>query len=138
MALRIIPPFLGPLTPTALKAWLGQCEDGFAIHASTKTDKTPTVHSIMQLLEPTMATWWSGGRKDFLKLPPWELFEVKVKERFIPKGYKMLALQSFFLCEQGKLQFLDYAAALAETQNAVGISVISTHIYKCQLLFHSH
>ncbi|KAF8524413.1 hypothetical protein BU17DRAFT_34665, partial [Hysterangium stoloniferum] len=145
MASRIIPPFLGPLTPTALEAWLGQCEDGFAIHASTKTDKTPTLNVTtqicltgMQLLEPTMATWWSGGRKDFLKLPSWELFEVKVKERFMPKGYKMLALWSFFLCEQGKLQFLDYAAALAETWNAVGISVISTHIYKCQLLFHSH
>ncbi|KAF8523447.1 hypothetical protein BU17DRAFT_18481, partial [Hysterangium stoloniferum] len=145
MALRIIPPFLGPLTPTALEAWLGQCEDGFAIHASTKMDKTPTLDVTTQihltgtqLLEQTMATWWSGGRKDFLNLPSWELFKAKVKERFMLKGYKMLALWSFFLCEQGKLQFLDYAAALADTWNAVGISVISTHIYKCQLLFHSH
>jgi hypothetical protein len=129
----------------ALEAWLGQCEDGFAIHASTKTDKTPTLDTITkirltgtQLLEPTMATWWSSGRKDFLKLPSWESFESKIKERFMPKGYKMLALRSFFLCEQGKFQFLDYAAALAEARNAVGISVISTYVYKCQLLFHSH
>ncbi|KAF8530512.1 hypothetical protein BU17DRAFT_60227 [Hysterangium stoloniferum] len=85
-----------------------------------------------------MVTWWSSGRKEFLKLSSWDLFKLKIEERFMPKGYKMIALQSFFLCEQGKLQLLDYATALAEAQNAVGISVISTYIYKCQLLFHSH
>ncbi|KAF8516947.1 hypothetical protein BU17DRAFT_5831, partial [Hysterangium stoloniferum] len=119
--------------------------DGFAIHASTKTDMTHTLDITTQihltgtqLLELTMAMWWSSGRKDFLKLPSWDLFESKIKERFMPKGYKMLALWSLFLFEQGKLQFLDYAAALAEAQNTVGIYCTVAYVYKCQLLFHSH
>ncbi len=56
----------------------------------------------------------------------------------MPKGYKLIALRTFFLCTQGNLTFVKYAAALAEACNAVGPTVISANIYKYQLLFHAH
>ncbi|KIJ46876.1 hypothetical protein M422DRAFT_29069 [Sphaerobolus stellatus SS14] len=145
MASKVVSAFLGPLTATALDEWLGQCDDGFAIHAATKAEKTPALDvptririTGSQLQEPTMAAWWSSGRKEFLKLVTWEAFEKKIRERFMPKGYKLLALRSFFLCEQGKLPFLEYAAILAEARNAVGETIIPANIYKYQLLFHAH
>lgn len=145
MASKIVSAFDGPLTPTALDAWLGQCEDGFAIYASTKSEKTPDLDVQTkirlvgtQLHEPSMAAWWNANRKEFLKLATWDLLEKQIRNRFMPKGYKLIALRTFFLCAQEDLTFTEYAAALAEARNAVGPSVISANIYKYQLLFHAH
>ncbi|KIJ26356.1 hypothetical protein M422DRAFT_272597 [Sphaerobolus stellatus SS14] len=128
MASKVVPAFLGPLIATVLEEWLGQCDDGFAIHAATKAEKTPALEvptkiriTGSQLQEPTMTAWWSSGRKEFLKLVTWESFEKKIRERFMPKGYKLLALRSFFL-----------------SRNAVGETIIPANIYKYQLLFHAH
>jgi hypothetical protein len=145
MASKIIAPFIGPLTPAAIDEWLNQCEDGFAIYASTKSDKSPDLSVVtqirltgIQMQEPTTAAWWNTGRKDFLKLASWELFEKMVRTRFMAKGYKLMALRAFFSCAQGKLPFLDYAANLTEARTLAGTSIISSSVYKCQLLFHSH
>ena len=145
MASKIITPFTGPLTPTAIEAWLGQCEDGFAIYASTKPEKAPnlTIETKIRLTgtnmhESTMAAWWHAGRTEFLKLTTWDTFEKQIRSRFMPKGYKMVALRTFFLCAQNRLPFLDYAAALADARNALGPIVITAAIYKYQLLFHAH
>jgi hypothetical protein len=73
-----------------------------------------------------------------LKLATWDLFDKQIRSRFMPKGYKMIALRAFFRCAQGSLSFLDYAAALADARNAVGQTTINASIYKYQLLFHSH
>jgi hypothetical protein len=43
MASKIVSPFSGPLTPTAIEVWLGQCKDGFAIYAATKAEKSPAL-----------------------------------------------------------------------------------------------
>ncbi|KAF8511632.1 hypothetical protein BU17DRAFT_69582 [Hysterangium stoloniferum] len=138
MASKIITAFTGPLTATAIEAWLGQCEDGFAIYTSTKTDKAPdlSIETKIRLAganmqEPTMAGWWNAGHMDFLKLTSWETFEKQIRSRFMPKGYKMVALRTFFLCAQNRHSFLDYAAALADARNALGPTIVN-------LLFHSH
>ncbi|KIJ28492.1 hypothetical protein M422DRAFT_270183 [Sphaerobolus stellatus SS14] len=47
MASKVVSAFLGPLTATALDEWLGQCDDGFAIHAATKAEKTPALTFMM-------------------------------------------------------------------------------------------
>ena len=145
MASKIITPFIGPLTPTSIEAWLGQCEDGFAIYASTKTEKAPelNVETKIRLAganmhEATTAAWWNAGRAEFLKFTTWETFEKRIRGRFMPKGYKMIALRTFFLCAQNRLPFLDYAASLADARNALGPIVITPAIYKYQLLFHAH
>ncbi|KAF8519326.1 hypothetical protein BU17DRAFT_89994 [Hysterangium stoloniferum] len=85
MASKIITTFTGPLTATAIEAWLGQCEDGFAIYASTKMEKAPdlSIETKIQLAgtnmqEPIMAAWWNAGRTDFLKLTSWETFEKQI------------------------------------------------------------
>jgi hypothetical protein len=145
MASKIIAPFAGPLMPAAIDEWLSQCEDGFAIYASTKTDKSPSLDIITQirltgtqLQEPSTAAWWNAGRKEFLKLPSWEAFEKKIRARFMPKGYQLIALRTFFLCSQGRLPFSEYAINLTEARNLAGTTIISPHVFKCQLLFHSH
>jgi hypothetical protein len=112
MATKIIISFAGPLTSTAIEGWLGQCEDGFSIYTSTKTDKAPdlTVETKIRLTrinmqEPTMAAWWNAGRTEFLKLDSWETFEKQIRSHFMPKGYKMVALRTFFLHLQNHLPF---------------------------------
>ncbi|KAF8508307.1 hypothetical protein BU17DRAFT_26366, partial [Hysterangium stoloniferum] len=134
-----------PLTPTAIEGWLAQCEAGFAIYTSTKTEKAPdlTIETKIRLAgtnmqEPTMAAWWNAGRTEFLKLEAWETFQKQIRTRFMPKGYNMVALRAFLLCAQHGLPFLEYAAELAHARNALGPIVITAAIYKYQLLFHAH
>ena len=145
MALQIIPLFVGPLTPTAIEAWLGLCKDGFAIYALTKTDKSPALDTTTKIhltgtnmQEPLMAAWWSTGRSEFLKLTSWESFEKMIRSRFLPKGFKLMALRAFFVCSQGLRPFLEYVADLAEARNAAGHTAITPSVYKFQLLFHAH
>jgi hypothetical protein len=145
MASKIIPSFVGPITPSAIDKWLSQCKDGFAIYASTKSEKSPALNVVTQihltgtqLQEPTAAAWWNAGRKECLKLATWELFEKQIHTRFMAKGYRLLALLTFFLCMWGKLPFLEYAAALMKAQNLTGSTAITSTIYRYQLLFHSH
>jgi hypothetical protein len=142
MASNIIPSFAGPITPSAIDEWLSQCEDGFEIYASTKSEKSPSLDVVTQicltgtqLQEHTAAAWWNAGRKEFLKLATWELFEKQICTRFMAKGYRLLTLHTFFLCAQGKLPFLEYAAALTEAHNLAGSMAITSTIYKHQLLF---
>ncbi len=145
MASKIVTAFDGPLTPTALDAWLAQCENAFAIYASTKSEKTPDldVETKIRLVgtnlrKPSMAAWWNANQKECLKLSSYNFLNKQICNRFMPKGYKLIALRTFFLCAQENLTFAEYAAALAEAHNAVGPSVILASIYKYQLLFHAH
>ena len=131
MASKIASAFNSPLMPT--------------IYASMKSEKTPDLDVQTkirlvgtQLHEPSMATWWNANRKEFLKLLSWDLLKKQIHNRFMPKGYKLIALCTFFLCAQGNLTFAEYAATLAEARNTVGPSIISASIYKYQLLFHTH
>jgi hypothetical protein len=62
MASKIVSAFTGPLTPTAIEAWLGQCDDAFAIYAETKSEKSPDLATSTkirlagtQMQEPSMA-----------------------------------------------------------------------------------
>jgi hypothetical protein len=147
MASKIVPAFTGPLTPAAIEAWLGTCEDGFEVYAATKSEKARELDAAtkirltgMQLQEPITAAWWSSKRKDYLKLTTWNAFEEKIRARFLPKSQKITALRQFFLCQQGRLSLSDYVTALTEARNAIpdGSNVIPTSIFKYQLLFHSH
>ncbi|KAF8519741.1 hypothetical protein BU17DRAFT_34207, partial [Hysterangium stoloniferum] len=145
MASKIVTLFAGPLMPTAIEAWLGQCEDGFAIYASTKTEKASdlSIETKIRLAgtnmqKSTMAAWWNAGRTEYLGLTSWESFEKQIHNRFMPKGYKMVTLCTFFLCAQNQQPFLDYAASLADARTALGPTIITSNIYKYQLLFHSH
>ena len=131
MASKIASAFNSPLMPT--------------IYASMKSEKTPDLDVQTkirlvgtQLHELSMATWWNANWKEFLKLSSWDLLEKQIRNCFMPKGYKLIPLCTFFLCAQGNLTFAEYAATLAEAHNAVGPSIISASIYKYQLLFHTH
>ncbi|KAF8521392.1 hypothetical protein BU17DRAFT_64885 [Hysterangium stoloniferum] len=145
MATKIIISFAGPLTPTVIEGWLCQCEDRFSIYTSTKTEKAPDLNIEMKIRlmgtnmqELTIAAWWNAGHMEFLRLESWETFEKQIRNRFMPKGYKMVALHTFFLCAQNHLPFLQYSATLADAHNALGPNIIMAAIYKYQLLFHAH
>ena len=108
MASKIIPAFIGPLTPPALETWLGQCEDGFVIYTAMKSRTAATLDVATmirltgtQLQEPTTQVWWFARRTEFLKLTSWAEFEKQIRERFMPKGYKLIALCAFYLGTQG-------------------------------------
>ncbi|KAF8528099.1 hypothetical protein BU17DRAFT_61415 [Hysterangium stoloniferum] len=89
--------------------------------------------------ELTMAAWWNAGRTEYLRLTSWESFEKQIRNCFMPKGYKMVTLGTFFfLCTQNQQPFLDYTASLADARTALGPTIITSNIYKYQLLFHSH
>ncbi|KIJ30101.1 hypothetical protein M422DRAFT_268457 [Sphaerobolus stellatus SS14] len=49
MVSKIVPTFPGSLTATALDAWRAQCEDAFAIHVSTKTEKTLPLNAVTKI-----------------------------------------------------------------------------------------
>jgi len=147
MLKNLTPVFNGPLVPAALEAWLGQCEDAFAIYTATKTTKMPVLQPETKicmmgsnLLEPTMAAWWSAKRADYLLLTTVAAFEAKIRNRFLPKAQKVVTLRDFFLCVQGNLSFTDYAAALTAARNTIpsGSTTIPAAIFKYHLLFHSH
>ncbi|KAF8578288.1 hypothetical protein K439DRAFT_1362476 [Ramaria rubella] len=144
MASKIISPFVSPLSPSAIDEWLRECEDGFHIYMATKTEKAPDLRPKVQicltgtqLQEPLTTAWWSG-RKEFLKLTTWEMFEMKIQARFMPKGYRLITLHTLFLCTQGKLPLLKFASALTEACDMACSTAVTTTIHKYQLLFHSH
>ncbi|KIJ25779.1 hypothetical protein M422DRAFT_273237 [Sphaerobolus stellatus SS14] len=140
MASKFIAEFHGHhLVPDSLA---GQFDDGFAVYTATKTDKSPALDlstnirlTGTQLKESTTAAWWTPRRKEFLTTTIYEAFVEKLEGRFMPKGYKLVALGTFFLCSQGRSHFSNYPAALAE---ALGEKVIDANLYKYHLLFHSH
>lgn len=145
MASKFIPVFNGPISATAIEAWLGQCTDGFIIYAETKGEKSPDLKVTTQIRlvgaqmqESTMQAWWAAGRVEYLKISTYTDFEKRIRERFIPKAQKLIALRSFYLCSQGRLQFAEYAALLAEYHSAVSSTSVSITGYKQHLLFHSH
>ncbi|KAF8582458.1 hypothetical protein K439DRAFT_1229665, partial [Ramaria rubella] len=145
MASKIISPFVSLLLPSSIDKWLRQCEDRFHIYVATKTEKapdlTPKVQVCLtgtQLQELSTTAWWSARRKEFLKLTTWEMFEKKIQARFMPKGYRLITLCTFFLCVQGKLPFLKFASTLTKVHNMAGSTAITTTIHKYQLLFHLH
>ena len=74
MASKIIAPFIqiGPYTPAAIDGWLSQCEGGFAIYGSTRSEKAT------QLQECSAVAWWNPGRQEFLKLSSWDHIQKKV------------------------------------------------------------
>ncbi|KIJ51630.1 hypothetical protein M422DRAFT_43602 [Sphaerobolus stellatus SS14] len=68
----------------------------------------------------------------------YEAFVKNIQDRFMPKGYQLIALRAFFLCSQGRNLFAECAAALAEARNAPGEAIINAELNKYRLLFHSH
>ncbi|KAF6755625.1 hypothetical protein DFP72DRAFT_1045382 [Ephemerocybe angulata] len=143
MSSKIIPVFNGPTTANALKIWLGQCEDGFDNYQDTHKDATLSPKTRIRLtgaalLEPAMAEWWAAGRKEYLDLATWDAFVAKLKERFLPVGWKMDVLERFYQCEQGKRDFRVFAAELAQCHGALPSNTISTSVYKYHLLYFSH
>ncbi|KAF9481278.1 hypothetical protein BDN70DRAFT_931048 [Pholiota conissans] len=141
MSNKIVPQFSGPLTANGLKQWLGACEDGFDNYQDTHEDKVLSVKTRIRLTgaalaEPQMAEWWSAGRKEYVELKLWESFVEKLKDRFMPIDWKTDALEMFYRCNQGKMDFRTFASTLAQTINALPSGTISSTIHKHHLLFH--
>ncbi|KAH6903473.1 hypothetical protein BKA70DRAFT_1301081 [Coprinopsis sp. MPI-PUGE-AT-0042] len=140
---KIVPSYSGPLTANGLKVWLGQVEDAMENYVDTHKDtklepKTRIRLTGAALLEPAMSEWWSQGRTGYLALDAWEKFVEKIKDRFLPVGWKMEALEKFYGCMQGKRDFQTFSGELAQCHGALPSSTISAQIFKYHILFYSH
>jgi len=140
---KIVPHFSGPLTANGLKVWLGQVEDAIENYQDTHKDPVLSAKTRIRLTgaalqEPQMAEWWSSGRVKYLALTSWEDFVKKLKERFLPVGWKMDTLERFYGCMQGKRDFRTFSGELAQFHGAVPDGVITDSIYKYHLLFFAH
>ncbi|KAH6887348.1 P-loop containing nucleoside triphosphate hydrolase protein [Coprinopsis sp. MPI-PUGE-AT-0042] len=137
---KIVPSFSGPLTANAIKVWLGQVEDAMENYVDTHQGAKLEVKTRIRLtgaalLEPQMAEWWSNGRTGYLTLESWEKFVEKLKDRFLPLGWKMDALEKFYGCMQGTRDFHTFASELAQCYSALPSGTITEEIYKHHLLF---
>lgn len=143
MSNKIVSPFTGPITANGLKVWLGQAEDAFENYQDTHKGAELSVKTRIRLTgsslqEPSMADWWSMGRKEYLELSSWEAFVKKLKDRFLPVDWKTDALEAFYRCSQGKRDFRMFAAELAQLHGTLPTGCISTTVFKYHILFFAH
>jgi hypothetical protein len=130
-----------------INGWLGRCEDTYEAWQALNPEKSMTPRILITLAglrmeESTAATWWNENRDDLKKLASWSEFATKVKDRFVPSNWRMLALSVFYSIQQGTSSFPNFAKSLQNARNALAGAgtgyTINDSILKNHLLFHSH
>lgn len=142
-----LPKLLSPVTANSVKAWLDGCEDAHEVYQLTYPDQEvkPQLRILMAGLKmdaPEASQWWSENREALKALTKWEDFVVKVKERFIPSGWKLEALATFYAVRQKNLPFSEFVAALQSARGILGTAgtnyKISDSTFKHHLLLFCH
>ncbi|KAF6741210.1 hypothetical protein DFP72DRAFT_1118012 [Ephemerocybe angulata] len=142
-----LPSLSDPLTASSVKAWLERCEDAFEAWSMMNPEKElkPALKILLAGLkmEALEASQWWGENRDTLKaLTTFSEFSTKIKERFLPSGWKMDALAVFYAVRQHNLPFTDFVAALQSARgilSAAGLDYkISDPTFKHHLLFFCH
>ncbi|KAJ7187247.1 hypothetical protein C8R46DRAFT_1207206 [Mycena filopes] len=135
------------LTPAIINGWLGRCEDTYEAWQALNSDKTMPPRTLITLAglkmeESTAATWWNENRETLKKLSSWDVFAEKVKERFVPSNWRMVALAAFYAVQQGASPFPEFAKSLQDARNALAGAgtgyTLNDSIMKNHLLFFSH
>ncbi|KAJ2927448.1 hypothetical protein H1R20_g9643, partial [Candolleomyces eurysporus] len=97
-----VPALTAPLTASSVKAWLDCCEDAFEVYSIMHPDcelkaSLKILLARLKMEAPEASQWW-GENWDTLKvLTTYADFTTKVTERFIPSGWKMDALATFYV-----------------------------------------
>ncbi|KAJ7709213.1 hypothetical protein B0H16DRAFT_1745975 [Mycena metata] len=141
------PKLTDELTPTVINRWLGCCEDTYEAWQALNLDKSMPPRTVITLAglwmeERTAATWWNENREALKKIGTWDSCAEKVKERFVPSGWRMVALATFYGIPQGSSPFPEFVKSLQDARNALAGAgtgyTINDSIMKNHLLFFSH
>ncbi|KAF7362633.1 hypothetical protein MVEN_00612300 [Mycena venus] len=140
------PKLTDELTPANINGWLGRCEDTYEAWQAQNSDRSMEPCTLITLAglkmeEGTAATWWNENHETLKKLGSWSMFAEKVKERFVPSNWRMVALAAFYAVQQGSSPFSEFVKSLQDVRNALaGASTgytINNSIMKNHL-FYSH
>ncbi|KAJ6472000.1 hypothetical protein C8R45DRAFT_1217932 [Mycena sanguinolenta] len=140
-------PKLSDLTPSAINNWLGRCEDTYEAWQTLNLDKTLEPRLLITLAglrmeEETAASWWNENRTSLKACTSWEAFGTRVRERFVPVNWKLVALTSFYAVHQGLAPFPSFVTQLQNARNALASAgdgyVINDPIMQNHILFHCH
>ncbi|KAJ7689594.1 hypothetical protein B0H17DRAFT_1134925 [Mycena rosella] len=133
-------------TPVSIHSWLGRCKDTFEVWQAQNADKKMEPHTLITLAglrmeELTAVTWWNENQAELKKLTAWDEFAQKVKDRFVPTNWRMVALSSFYSIHQGSLSFPKFAKSLQHARNTLASAgagyTINDSILKNHFLFHA-
>ncbi|KAJ7207222.1 hypothetical protein GGX14DRAFT_396633 [Mycena pura] len=116
------------LSPAVINGWLGRCEDTYEAWQALNPEKLMPPRTVITLAglrmeERTAATWWNENRDALKKLGTWELFAEKVKERFVPSNWRLVALAAFYGTQQGFSPFPEFVKLLQDTRNMLYRSI---------------
>lgn len=143
-----LPALSGPLTHGAVDAWLNGCADVFEMivlldpnAASIYSPHAQILIAGLKMTEPTASAWWNEHRDDLKGLATWTEFTQRVRDRFIPAGWRLVALERFYTISQGYGDFLSFVAALQAARidlaGAGAGFTVSDSIMKNHLFFHA-
>ena len=142
-----LPSLSSNLTATSVNTWLNSCEDSFEAWtifnpSRPLTDANRILIAGLKMESPDAAHWWDKNRDELKKLPSWNAFAARVRERFMLSNWKMQALSSFFAISQGSGDFLEFVDRLERARNALDSAgkpfAISDFMFKNFILFRSN
>ena len=125
-----LPALAGPLSQAAVPAWLNNCADTFemlaALNANTSsllTTRAQITLAGLKMTDATAAAWWNENRDELKDLGAWEEFAARVRDRFVPTGWKLDALERFYAVKQGTGDFRVFVAELQAARNNLANAV---------------
>ena len=142
-----LPSLLGDLTAASVNTWLNSCEDSFETWtifnpSRPLTDANRILITGLKMESPDAAHWWDKNRDELKRLPSWNVFAARIRERFMPSNWKMQALSSIFAISQGSGDFLEFVDRLQRARNILDSAgkpfAISDFMFKNFILFHSN
>ncbi|KAK0235543.1 hypothetical protein EDD85DRAFT_968606 [Armillaria nabsnona] len=148
MSSKLDLPTLANITSIAVLTWLTRCADSFEAWSALNSDKkikpeTQILVAGLKLEHAEAAAWWNENRESLKKLPTWDEFVTKVKDRFVPSNWHLDALAAFFLVKHAPgADFQSFISDLQTARNALtsagtGYTITDSTI-KNHLLFFAH
>ena len=131
LKLDALPVLSGPLTQATVVQWLDKCADTFETIILMNPSCEPLLNARLKIsmaglrIKEISAELWYMENRDALKaLATWDLFAERVRDRFIPTGWKLNALERFFDVSQGFRGFLAFANDLQAVVEATLWTII--------------
>jgi hypothetical protein len=136
-----------PMTAVNIMTWLTRCDDAFEAFTLLNPEKDLKAGARILLVglkmeHPDAAQWWTENRDTLKALTKYEDFVGRVRERFVPVGWKLDALATFYAIRQNNRPFEAFVAALQSARGLLGTAgspfTITDSVFKNHLLLFSN